>query len=266
MTVSWRDIPVHPIERPVGPWERKCDGLWADVRDMGKDATSPNALDSMRAASYLLWVMSGRRFGGICTTTENYVCPERCDGQCLMQMLELPSGRVQSFCSAEGYGSCGAQDALFLRNRPVRKIISMSRDGHPLNVDEYAVYDRAFIGLADQHGCNGGCWDPCGVEVTYEWGTYPPVLGRMAALEFAGEFVKAVECPGECKLPERITSVSRQGVSYQVFDPQDFMNEGRTGLYTVDLFLKSVNPDRAQKRSRVFNVDMPRARAKTWGG
>ena len=87
---------------------------------------------------------------------------------------------------------------------------------------------------------------------------------KMAVLEFAGQFVKAVECPGECKLPERITSVSRQGVSFQVFDPQDFMNEGRTGLYTVDIFLKSVNPDRAQKRARVFSPDMPQAHRKTY--
>jgi hypothetical protein len=34
----------------------------------------------------------------------------------------------------------------------------------------------------------------------------------------------------------------------------------RTGLYAVDLFLKSVNPDRARAKSRVFSPDMPRAR------
>jgi hypothetical protein len=34
----------------------------------------------------------------------------------------------------------------------------------------------------------------------------------------------------------------------------------RTGLYVVDLFLKSANPDKARAKSRVFSVDVPRAR------
>jgi hypothetical protein len=37
----------------------------------------------------------------------------------------------------------------------------------------------------------------------------------------------------------------------------------RTGVYAVDLFLKSVNPDGARRRSKVFSPDVPRARRYT---
>ena len=66
-----------------------------------------------------------------------------------------------------------------------------------------------------------------------------------------------------CELPQRVTSVSRQGVSYTILDNQEFIDELRTGLYEIDLFLKVVNPDNARRKSKVFSVDTPRARKYT---
>jgi len=43
-------------------------------------------------------------------------------------------------------------------------------------------------------------------------------------------------------------------------DNQDFIDELRTGLYAVDLFLKTTNPDRARAKAKVFSPDTPRAR------
>lgn len=67
----------------------------------------------------------------------------------------------------------------------------------------------------------------------------------------------------DCQLPQRITSVSRQGVSYTILDSQEFIDDLRTGLYVVDMFLKSVNPDKARAKARVFTPDVPRARRYT---
>lgn len=242
---------------------RGCTGLWADVSELGEHATAPNARDALTAASYVLWVLSGRRFSGICETTEMYTCGEPCGGLggCIWQVLELPGGQLRGWCAS---GRCVSQRFVFLANRPVRELVSLRRGGVEYDVSEFAVYDRAYIGPRDLDGCGGlGCWDPCDAEVTYRWGTYPPALGRMAVLALAEQLVRSVECPDQCTLPERITSVSRQGVSFQVFDPQDFMNDGRVGIYLVDMFLKSVNPDRAQKRARVFSPDMMGHR-RTW--
>ena len=66
---------------------------------------------------------------------------------------------------------------------------------------------------------------------------------------------------GDCSLPERVTSVSRQGMSWTLLDPQDFLESGRTGIYEIDLMLASLNPARALARPRVFSPDLPRATA-----
>jgi hypothetical protein len=74
------------------------------------------------------------------------------------------------------------------------------------------------------------------------------------------EFAKLWAGDDSCALPQRVTSVSRQGVSYTILDNQEFIAELRTGLYAVDLFLKVANPDNARRRSKVFSPDQPRAR------
>jgi hypothetical protein len=76
----------------------------------------------------------------------------------------------------------------------------------------------------------------------------------------ATELVKLYEDDDTCALPQRVTSIARQGVSYTVLDNQDFIDELKTGLYAIDLFLKTANPDKARARARVFSPDQPRAR------
>jgi hypothetical protein len=87
-------------------------------------------------------------------------------------------------------------------------------------------------------------------------------MGKMAARMLAIEFCK-MWSGEDCELPQRVTSIARQGVSYTILDPQEFVAQGRTGIYFVDLFLKSVNPDGAKNRARVFSPDLARARRLT---
>lgn len=46
---------------------------------------------------------------------------------------------------------------------------------------------------------------------------------------------------GDCTLPERVTSVNRQGVSWTLLDPMTFMQEGLIGVGPIDQWLVSVN-------------------------
>jgi hypothetical protein len=85
----------------------------------------------------------------------------------------------------------------------------------------------------------------------------------MAARTLAIELAKLWAGDDTCALPERVTSISRQGVTYTVLDNQDFIDDLKTGVYAVDLFLKSSNPDRARAKARVFSPDTPRARRST---
>lgn len=92
---------------------------------------------------------------------------------------------------------------------------------------------------------NAGTW-----SVEYGRGTAPPAnVGVLVGL-LALEFLSACS-GGKCRLPRRVTSVSRQGVSYQMIDPTDIYATGKTGLPEVDLWLSSVNPAHLSEAPRV---------------
>jgi hypothetical protein len=79
------------------------------------------------------------------------------------------------------------------------------------------------------------------VRVLYTIGSNLPPGTEALAAWLAIEYGKAVS--GQpCALPERITSVSRQGVSWTVLDPQDFLDKGYTGMSRVDHWLAAVKP------------------------
>jgi hypothetical protein len=126
-----------------------------------------------------------------------------------------------------------------------------------LDPADYAVYDYSYIAAPSR------CWRACDdVTVSYKFGTRPPALGRIAARALADQYILAMSGSDECALPARVTQVSRQGMSWTLLDPQDFLDKGRTGIYQVDLFLTAVNPDGARLRPRVFSPDLHRARTK----
>ena len=150
--------------------------------------------------------------------------------------------------------SCGIVHRIRLRGKPVRNIIEVEVDGRRLNPTEYVLLDHAVLGFLTAAACCGGC-----VLVRYRYGANIPSSGKYAAIKLANELVESLDPDGHCKLPERVTSVSRQGVSWTLLDPQDFLADGRTGIYEVDLFLKTHNPAKAVRPARVFSPDRPRA-------
>ena len=65
----------------------------------------------------------------------------------------------------------------------------------------------------------------------------PPGAAGIVAM-LAAEYAKARR--GEkCSLPSRISSITRQGVSWTMLDPQDFLEKGRTGMDRVDEWLEA---------------------------
>ena len=79
------------------------------------------------------------------------------------------------------------------------------------------------------------------VRVLYTIGSNLPPGTEALCAWLAVEYGKAVSNQ-PCALPERITSVSRQGVSWTVLDPQDFLDKGYTGMSRVDHWLAAVKP------------------------
>lgn len=68
--------------------------------------------------------------------------------------------------------------------------------------------------------------------------TLVPGSDRVAK-KLAEEYLRA-RAGKPCSLPERITSVSRQGMSWTILDPQDFLTKGLTGISVVDHWLSVV--------------------------
>ena len=74
------------------------------------------------------------------------------------------------------------------------------------------------------------------VRVTYQIdNNLPPGTQGMVAY-LACERSKAAAGKA-CSLPERVTSVTRQGVSWTLLDPQDFLAQGMTGVARLDQWL-----------------------------
>ena len=235
------------------------------------------AQDAVDSASFVLFHLSGRKYGGVHKITEEY-CQVGLDqiwastyyGPYGRPMLPGPSGypmmypelrygvitnRVGGQC-----GSCGCTHLLRLRGGPVLNVTSVKVGGKDLDPSAYDIYDHSFIASPDE------CWLTCDdVEVTYEYGTPPPALGRIAAKALADQYLLAMAGDDDCTLPQRVTQISRQGVSWTLLDPQEFLDKGRTGIYQVDLFLATVNPDGAKMRARVFSPDLMRGRSRHRG-
>lgn len=99
--------------------------------------------------------------------------------------------------------------------------------------------------------------------IRYNYGKPVPLDGQLAASIFACQIALNL-CGSEgCVLPQRLKSITREGMEMDFADPLTFLDEGKVGIYEVDLFLHSVNPSKLKRRSRVHRPDKP-FRNKTW--
>jgi hypothetical protein len=244
--------------------------LWIQPEELGDYANTEFAAEAAQTASYLLWAMSGRKFSGVTTVTERYTCvlrrgrignSVRTTDALLFNgsVYDIPSGDFDfdeySSLTVDGISP---ESRIKLRGGPVSEVHSIrNRLGEVLDPSFYYLVDHSTVQIAV-----GAPWTPCNTEITYSYGAPPPTSGKMAARTLAIELAKLWNNE-DCALPQRITSVSRQGVSYTILDSQDFIDDMRTGLYAIDLFLKTANPDKARAKAKVFSVDAPRARRYT---
>jgi hypothetical protein len=243
--------------------------LWVTTDELGEYSESDYAYEAIKTASYIMWGLSGRKFTGATTVTERYVSmydpylsagggrypytPNLINGS----VVNVPMGSQSrhSHRDFQGDGTSSYQ-RVRLRGRKVVRVHNL-RDirGNIIDPNTYYLSDHSTI-----YGTPNASWNSSNVEVTYTYGTPPPQAGRAAARILALELVKLYEGDDTCALPQRVTSVVRQGVSYTVLDSQDFIDELKTGIYAIDLFLRVANPDRARARARVFSPDVSRAR------
>lgn len=228
-------------------------GLWCVPEELEEGSGSPYAYEACKTASYILWAFSGRKYHGTRTVTERYELPcrssrlpsfnvyPRLDGTGTMRN-ELYSDREACGCSGV---LNGRHTRLRLRGAPVRHVSNVSRNGVALDPSEYKIVNGSILQLT-------GLGSVDGLEVTYTYGVRVPTSGQRSARLLAKELVKGWS--GEdCLLPDRVTNVSREGISFTIMDKQDFLDEGRTGIYEVDLFLRASNPDKRESLHESFH-------------
>jgi hypothetical protein len=79
-------------------------------------------------------------------------------------------------------------------------------------------------------------------SVTYRRGiAVPEGVAQLTGL-LAKEFLEAINNEGRCRLPRTVTTASRNGVTYRVYDPAKIYANGKTGMPEIDLWLAAVNP------------------------
>ena len=203
--------------------------LWVTVDELDKYSDHEYAYEAVKVASQLLWSMSGRKFNGVTTVTEKYVCasrayrlgasarnytPELVGGE----MYNIPFDEFDDYAELTTDGM-SPSTRLRLRGTPVVAIHSVrNRTGSIVDPANYYLVDHSTL-----QARQGTSWAPCNIEVTYSYGSPPNAAGKAAARVLATEFIKLWSGDDDCALPQRITAISRQGVSYTVLDNQDFI-------------------------------------------
>jgi hypothetical protein len=162
---------------------------------------------------------------------------------------------------------------VHLQGRPIISVDDLTLGG--VEVTDYAIENHATIRLPRNCGdclyyaSQGWIWtgqgpaydayinrDPCAtLVVSYTYGAPPPDQVGLAIDALQCELDKAYANDDECRLPDRVTNISRQGLDMTLIDPQDFLTNGKTGLIEVDEALSFFNPSAAKTRARVFSPD-----------
>ena len=215
--------------------------------------------DAEDLAVQVLWSLSGRQYG-VCPVIAR-PCRQPCNGLLGEPTYAAPSG-FPWFPVWDGSNwrnvacGCGPKCSYISPNvvhlvsagQPVQSVTEVVIAGEVLDDAEYRLEGDLLYRI-------GADWptqdltrpldEPGTWSVTYLRGNPPPPGTAKLVGLLAAEFLAACS-GGKCRLPRRVKSVTRQGVSYDMVDPTDIYASGKTGIPEIDLWLSAVNPSRIQ--------------------
>lgn len=140
----------------------------------------------------------------------------------------------------------------------VGAVTSVYVDGALVPPNAYRVDNGNLLVRLD-----GECWPDCqdmeagpqeagAFAVTYTAGIPVDGLGAYAAGVLACEFAKACS-GGQCRLPSGVTSVARQGISFEI--AAGAFSDGLTGIREVDAYVQAYNPNHLLRPAIVWTPD-----------
>ena len=160
----------------------------------------------------------------------------------------LVSGRwFNMVCGCVGTCQCTpAGPTVLSLPGPVQSVTEVRIDGAVLDPTAYRVERKRWLIRID-----GDVWPRCQnmladpttdvdtFEVTYQRGIPVPIGGQVAVGRLACELAMAACGSEECALPERMTTITRQGVTVGFADTYEDLKAGGTGIYAIDTWVAS---------------------------
>lgn len=241
---------------------------WAEIGDMpclAYDDDPGLAEQMLQFASDVLYDLTGRQWPGECTETVR-PCADRRVAPGRPTWFPTPAERGSwGTCSCNRANRCGCTTLSEVKlSNHVLSVDEVKVDGEVVPAPEYVLLDEAYlVGLTQADGSmrSWPCCQRLDLEdsevgtwsVTFTHGGMPPVGGTLAAASLACELLKAFDAEAKgCRLPKRVTSITRQNVTVAVLDPLTLFSDGFTGLAEVDLWVASVIKGRQRRRGRLI--------------
>lgn len=225
---------------------------------------------ALHLATLFLWSATGRRFG-VCPVT---VRPSQSDYRDPVYRTYpvtpgqdppvsgpyLHDGLWHNCCRRSP--CCDVTCAVVLRG-PVHSITEVLVNGVVVPSESYRV--DVTQGAYRLVRLDGTCWPTCqnfqadeaddgAFVVTYEIGLPLPVALEVATAILACEYAKGL-VGSACKLPAKMTRLSRQGVEVEVEQPSPD-DDSRTGIPAVDRVIASLNPSKRRGPVIVMSPDL----------
>jgi hypothetical protein len=239
------------------------------------DSATSFTTTALQLASQLLWANSGRRFGTSTLTVRP--CTKHHSGW--FDYMSWPW--ITSFLSDIAWSMwpgawllplplCGDGESIpplhqiDLVKTPIASVNTVTVDGDVLDSSAYRVDNWQYLVRID-----GGEWpwsqnlnlddtNPGTWSINYTFGEAVPLAGQLACGEFAREIALYLAGDKSCKLPQRTTSTTRQGVTQQMIPIDDLLKLGHTGLFLTDSFIIAFNRNGRTSRGRIYRADAPK--------
>lgn len=238
---------------PCDPW---C--TWDDVEACGtlrSAATEPQKQLWLEQATEILYQLTDRHYPGVCTVTRSlcFACAHCYPVLGGMSDPYLGIGLGVSLSAGLGLGlACGCEPypGIDLGGKyPVLGVYEVVIDGQVLDPSAWILRGRRWLVRTDNRPWPTG-WntaDPDAWRVTWAPGRMPPRSGQAAAALLALHIGKRCQGDPSCQLPQRVASINREGVTFNIVDPMTMLADGLTGVDLVDQWLAA---DRRGRRPR----------------
>lgn len=245
----------------IVPAEGCCD-CWNGIEP-------PIQAKAINYASLTMWASTGRQFGLCEVTIRPCGTGSPCsDGSLVWSGFSYSGGGWIPYlfngtwfnCGCPGQCSCDPRCQVMLPER-VDSVTSVVIGGATLDPSAYRVDKHRWLVRTD-----GDCWPTCpemnadtGTDVftvSYLRGTPVPQTILDAAGTLACEFGKACTNQSDCRLPSRVQTLARQGVTVSFVDVDTLLDKGLTGITEVDMVIRAWNPRSLDRRLRVASPDL----------